>query len=104
MRNSELIATLKRVGITVGASLVSYIALCAVISQLYAMLWGHQEQMTYTVLSISKTAAQGFMFEFIWIPLKWVAVTIGIIVASAVILVVPVAIFRAIYVNGNKSL
>ena len=104
MKNLELIAVLKRVGVTLGASLISYITLCFLVSLLYAFLWGHKEQMTDIVLTISKYEAQSFMFEFVWKPLKWVIVTIGLVAVSAVLLIVPVIVFTAIYKTGNESI
>lgn len=93
---------LQRVGYTLLATLVSYLGLVAIISVLYALIFGTSDGMDHTILLIDKRDAFQWMMSVVWIPLKWVGISIGLLVASVLMLAIPFIIFRAIYMGGHK--
>ena len=93
---------IQRIGFTLLASLVAYLGLVTILSLTYALIFGTSEGMDHTILWIEKTTAFSWMMNYVWIPLKWVGISIGLFVLVLLALSVPFYIFRGIYMGGHK--
>lgn len=104
MLSRYTVQTIKRVGFTLLSISVSLLALVAILSIIYALVYGSQDGMDHIILGLHKQDVYDFMLKFFWIPLKWFGIGSGVLAAFFAILFIPFIIFRSIYVSGNEHL
>lgn len=95
---------LQRVGFTLLATFASYVGLVLILTLVYAVIFGRAGiSCDDVILGIEKIDAFQWMLTYMWIPLKWLGISIGLLFILILLMVVPFLIFRAIYKAGHDS-
>lgn len=95
--------TLQRVGYTLLATFVAIIGMAVIMSIIYIFVFGSSRGMEHVILGVQKQAVFNFMMNFIWIPLKWLGISLGLLAGSCLVMIVPYFIFKGIYTEGYKA-
>ncbi len=95
--------TLQRVGYTLLATILAIIGMVAILSIIYAFIFGTSDGMDHVILGIQKQTMFNFMMHYVWTPLKWLGISLGLLIGSGLVMIVPYFIFKGIYSAGHES-